>query len=122
MDNYKKWDKEDYYTFFLIYAAKADFTVVDEEKEYILNHSNKKVYNRISKDFNNYTDVQNNDILEYFVINYCKTREEKIKIYFEMKEVLLVDGVLAASENLFLRQLRKIIVNNSTDDIADILD
>ncbi|RLD43487.1 MAG: hypothetical protein DRI86_09935 [Bacteroidetes bacterium] len=122
MEKHKEWNKEDYYTFFLIYAANADFVVVDEEREYILNHTNKVVYEKLSKEFINYTDIEKNTILEYYIINYCKTREEKIEVYFEMKEVLLVDGVLEASEKIFLRQLRNIIVSNSTDDIANKLD
>ncbi len=122
MEKHKEWNKEDYYTFFLIYAANADFVVVDEEREYILNHTNKVVYEKLSKEFNNYTDIEKNTVLEYYIINYCKTREEKIEVYFEMKEVLLVDGVLEASEKIFLRQLRNIIVSNSTDDIANKLD
>ena len=121
MDNLSLWTKEDYYTYFLIYAANADYMVVEEEKEYILDKVSSREYKKINRVFNKHNDIQRIETFDYFLDTYCQTEESRLKIFSEMKELFWVDGNYASAEQIFFMHFKKMINEGSSKVFKELI-
>lgn len=113
MKSIESWGKEDYYTYFLIYVAYADFKVVEEEREYILQRVSKEEYKKILKVFVKHSDVEKISMFDNFLTNFCKTQTEKLNIFKEMKDLFNIDGRFDSCERMFFMHFKKLIFENN---------
>lgn len=120
MEHLKDWTREDYYTYFLIYAANADFEIVEEEKEYILERVSKEEYQKIYRVFQKHNDIEKLEVFDYFLKNYCTKDRDKKQIMKEMQEVFWADGQYASLERIFMMYFKKMLADCSTNPIKEI--
>ena len=113
----QNWNKEDYYTYFLIYAAYADFNLAEEEKEYILDRVSKEEYKKMHRIFKKHNDVEKLEIFDYFLHNFCNEESDKEKLLREMQEVFWADGRFESLEHIFMMYFKKIISDCNTSQI-----
>ena len=110
MKTIEKWKKEDYYTYFLIYVANANFEIVSEEIDYILERVSKEKYKDILKIFKRHNDLEKMEVFEYYLYTFCQTSDERKNIFKEMKELFNVDGRFDSSERMFFLHFRRKIL------------
>jgi len=121
MQNKQIWNKEDYYTYFLIYAAYADFNLAEEEKEYILDRVSKEEYKKIHKIFKKHNDVEKLAIFDIFLNKFCHKEDDKEKLLREMQEIFWADGRFESLEHIFMLYFKKTISDCNSKHIKESL-
>ncbi|SFD05870.1 hypothetical protein [Algibacter pectinivorans] len=109
MENPSTWTKDELLAYILIYIAHADLEESKNEKEYILSRVDKKVYKRVSEQFekdNDYQSIQN-------IIEAVKThdyyRNDLVDLFADIKLMAFADGDFDVMEQMIFSQLKKIL-------------
>ena len=103
------WSKEELQTYLFIYCINADYKETKQELEAISLKTNQETYKKMHDEFekdNDYASIQKiNKSLKN--LNYSK--EERNKLFEEIKELFLSDGSYAILEKNLLRGLHRLL-------------
>ena len=103
------WTFEDYFAFFLVYAAEADLVVHQEERDLIIQKVGEEQFSKFLAYYLEMKDVERIDIVYEFKEKYCKTEEDAGKALASFKEVLTEDHEMSAVEQEIYLSVRKIL-------------
>ena len=109
MENLKIfWSKDEFLAYLLIYAAQINQIETEEEKEFISSRFDPKILKNIYKEINNDNDYQR--IQKVMVYTYQKSYQSQDldNLLKEIKELLLCDGRIDATEQALYHYLKKI--------------
>ncbi len=103
------WTYSEFRAYLLLYAANSDFIIKDEEKEVILEGSNKKELKHIAAEFDKDSEAEKLDTILWFKTKYYPTLEDVDKLIDEIIEVLIADDEIHHYERNFLMFLKKLL-------------
>jgi hypothetical protein len=103
------WTYSEFRTYLLLYAANADFVIKDEEKEVILEGSNKKELKHIAIEFDKDTEAEKLDTILWFKDKYYPNKEDVDKLIDEVIEIFTADNEVHHFERNFLMFLEKLL-------------
>lgn len=103
------WNKEEFETYVLLFAAHCNQLETEEEVAYILSKVGEMIYNKmhteivVSKE-----EESKRKIKDYLFVNQY-SKEEKENLLKEVKEVFFADGTVDSSEKKTFTFFRKIL-------------
>jgi len=92
--NYNKWSYDEFIAFVMLYAANADYEIVEDEKELIIGKVGEKEYKELLKYSNNNHDTENINIILDLKKKHIKTEEDLAELFDQINEVINADGVV----------------------------
>lgn len=120
MKSYQLYTKEDYLTYFLIYASYANFNLGEKEKNYILNNVSNIEYQRIHRVFKMHKEYEKLEVFDSFLQKFCYLEKEEIII--KMQDIFWSEGLFNSLEKIFRMYVTKIIWNcNSNQSMKEVL-
>lgn len=103
------WSFEDYFAFFLVYAAEADLVVRPDERNLIVQKVGEERFKQFLSYYIELKDVDRINLVYEFKDRYCKTEEDSEKALASFKEVLTEDKEMSAQEQEIYLTVRKIL-------------
>lgn len=103
------WTFEDYFAFFLVYAAEADLVVHQDERDLIVQKVGEERFSKFLAYYLEMKDVDRIDMVYEFKKKYCQTEEDSEKALASFKEVLTEDHEMSALEQEIYMSVRKIL-------------
>ena len=101
------WTKNEFLTYFLLYAAHADIFFKEEEKKHILSKIKPDTFEKVLEEFskdNGYVRIQK--IIIYHQLNQYFTAENILK---ECKELFLSDNHFHLIEQYTLSNMKRLL-------------
>jgi len=95
--------KTEFETLLLIYAAHVDYQYTQEEIDFILKTTSEENYKKMLDLFNSQTDFACMKILMSHKKKFCKTQEQKSKLFNSLKKIFEIDGDYSRIEKAFLQ-------------------
>ena len=100
------WSKEEFLTYFLLYAAHADVQFKDEEKQYILSKVDEEVYDQVYAQFkldNNYEQLQK-------ILNVQDNKQyyTKQQLGLAMQDIFLIDSHFHYMEKMVYSRMSRL--------------
>jgi len=106
------WSREELKAYILLYCAHADFIETQEEVDYIKSKVSEVDYKKIHKEFDNDSDYESIQKIEYTVEKYNYTKEEIHTLFKRMKELFYLDGEYSAAEQSIFIGLKHLLGEN----------
>lgn len=103
------WDKEQFLTFVLLYAAFADLQITEEEEEFISSKVGPEEYVDVKKVFMNLTDMERAQMISSYAEGEDFDREYAQIIKNEMEDLFLSDGEFTQWEKSIGRALVRLM-------------
>lgn len=103
------WSYEEFLAYTLFYAANADLDITSEEREYIIEKVDTKVYASIKKEFEKDNDYWQLEKIKVYCNNNLKTSECRDKLYADIEALLRSDGKYSNIEKYFFNALKKVL-------------
>jgi hypothetical protein len=103
------WDKEQFLTFVLLYAAFADLNIKEEEEDYISNKVGIDEYNDVKKVFMSHTDIERAQMIASYSQDEDFDREYAQMIKNELEDLFLSDGSYTQWEKSIGRALVRLM-------------
>ena len=94
--------KEELEIYLLIYAAHVDYEFSEDEREFIMQRTSKKTYDKIYELFLNRGDFASLKIILHYKSIYYSAKEEQDRLYNLLKEAFEVDGDFSRVEKVFV--------------------
>jgi len=92
--NYKEWNYDEFIAFVMLYAANADYEIVEDEKELIIGKVGEQEYKQLLKFASGNHDTENINIILELKKKYITTKEDLADLFDQINEVINADGVV----------------------------
>ncbi|HOE04350.1 MAG TPA: hypothetical protein PLZ52_03970 [Bacteroidales bacterium] len=103
------WTYEEFLAYVLFYAANADLEIKPEEREYIIEKVDTKIYSSIKKEFGKDNDYWQLEKIRSYCSANLKTAECREKLYADIEALLASDGKYSSIEKNFFNALKKVL-------------
>jgi len=94
-----EWSYDDFIAFVMIYAAYADFKIVEEEKDVIVDEIGLDRYIEIYRFFRKNRDAENVSIIVDLKQKYIVTDEQQDELFEYVNKIIQADGVVNLLES-----------------------
>lgn len=109
MTNSNNFTRPEFITYLLLYAAEADFKIVNLERKYILAHASKKEYAPVYQVFKKDTDFEKIEKIQLYRNKYFASNGDADQLIGEVLALLKADEEYSVYEQNFARILSKIL-------------
>lgn len=103
------WTHEELKGYMLLYCAHADFSVSQEEKDYIKSRVGDEKYRKIRKEFENDNDYQQIQKINAAIERFDYSKEEIDEAFLSIKKLFLIDGEMDILEKNIYRGLKHLL-------------
>ena len=103
------WNKEEFKTYVLLYAAQSNFIETEEESKYILSKVTEPLYNRIHTEIVHDNDYQSMEKIKNYLLENNYSIKDKEELLRDIKKVFFADGSVDILERNVFMFLKKII-------------
>ena len=105
----QNWSQDDFLTYLLIYAANADFEITEEERQFILNKVGQQEFHQMLKIFNQHSDYERGETVQFLGQLYCGDPANKCDIRTEMVKLFFADEEYNLLEKNFFIAIKKLL-------------
>ena len=109
LDFIKKWTKEEFKLYLLIYAAQSNFIESKEELEFIDSKFDKNTIYQIHEEITGLNDYQRSQIIIDFIKLHNFSQDELDNILLKIKEIYNSDGSFDIVEKQSFYMLEKLL-------------
>lgn len=109
-ENKLNWNKDEFKTYLLLYAANADFKLQDEEKQLIAARISGAACKHIEKQFEKDNDFVRLETLLSYREKFFPTEQGAENLLKEISEMLFADDKYCCNEENFFKMLKKILM------------
>ena len=106
------WTREELKAYILLYCAHADFIETKEEIDYIKSKVSEADYQKIHNEFENDSDYESIQKIEYTIEKYNYTEAEIDSLFKRIKELFYLDGEYSAAEQSIFIGLKHLLKTN----------
>lgn len=106
------WTREELKAYILLYCAHADFIETKEEIDYIKSKVSEADYQKIYNEFENDSDYESIQKIEYTIGKYNYTEAEIDLLFKRIKELFYLDGEYSAAEQSIFIGLKHLLKTN----------
>ena len=103
------WNFQEFTTFLLLYAADADFVITSEEKDFILQRANMKIFQKVWDDYKEMNDFDKIQTILTYKATHYPTLTQKNELIDLIKEEFNSDGNFTILEKNLLLTLNKLM-------------
>jgi hypothetical protein len=103
------WDKEQFKAYLLIFAANANFSESEEEKELILSKVDAEVYKLMHREFVKDNDYQRLEKILFCVDKFGLSKGDLTQLRAEVKQVINAEGHHDELEDNMFLYLKKLL-------------
>jgi hypothetical protein len=103
------WDKEQFKAYLLIFAANANFSESEEEKELILSKVDAEVYKLMHREFEKDNDYQRLEKILFCVDKFGLSKDDLSQLRAEVKQVINAEGHHDELEDNMFLYLKKLL-------------
>jgi len=94
-----EWSYDDFITFVMIYAAYADFKIVEAEKDIIVDKIGLDRYIELYRFFRKNRDAENIAIIVDLKKKYIETPEQQAELFQYVNNIINADGIVNVLES-----------------------
>ena len=109
LKTHPKWDHDEFLSFLLLYASRADMEYTADEQEYIKSKVHQGALEKVLSEFEACKDFECLQILESYRGEYFSTPEQKAELLVRIEELFESDGEYTTTENNLFMMLRKLL-------------
>lgn len=109
MSTHPKWNFEEFTTFLLLYASKADMHISEEEEQAMQSRLDPDHYKAVKKEFEESSDYQHIQTIMSYKGLYFPTAEQREELLDLLKKQFFADGEFSLMEQNLFRFLKKLL-------------
>ena len=103
------YTRHDLIAYALIYAAMADYSISEEEKDFIIDRVGKKEFKKMLKVYDEDSDLEGLERIELLKDEFFPGEEGKEELLSLIEDVFKSDHSFDALENVVYRGMRKLL-------------
>jgi hypothetical protein len=104
--------RSEFILYLLLYAAEADFKIVNTERKFIIAHTSKKEYSHVYKIFERDSDFEKIEKIQSYRNQYFASKQEAEELMKEVLALLKADQEYCLYEQNFIRIFHKILAED----------
>lgn len=104
-----RWNRDEFITFLLLYAAHADMEVKDAELSVITEHIKSASVGEIFKEFQRLSDFERIQVIQAYRTQYFPDAQQKEALLQKIASVFWADGHINVMEHSVFLMLNKIL-------------
>ena len=109
VDSHPKWNHDGFRCFLLLYAAMADMTITEDEKQLILERIGPTEMSEVKDEFDTLNDYERLNVIDAYRDQFFDNAEKKAELLVRIEELFEIDGTYTTSEHNLFMMLRKLL-------------